>query len=186
MVIWGDVAYRKGLFFSPDYWRRYFKPVVKAIVEECHQHGLPVIYHGCGNVRRIFQDFIEIGVDAYNPLEAKAGMDVVALRRQLRPPDRILRQSGCDDLGRCAAGKRSDGWYSRSLTRPRGAGTSSSQITLCPATSPARITITWSGSCVSTGGIRSAGGVRPPRPVTCRSGLTDRTDAVYLGAEAID
>ena len=82
MVIWGDVAYRKDLFFSPDYWRKYFKPGVKAIVEVCHGHGLPVIYHGCGNVARIFEDFIEIGVDAYNPLEAKAGLDVVDLRRQ--------------------------------------------------------------------------------------------------------
>ena len=82
MVIWGDVAYRKDLFFSPEYWRKHFKPIVKALVDECHAHGLPVIYHGCGNVRRIFGDFIECGVDAYNPLEAKAGLDVVALRRQ--------------------------------------------------------------------------------------------------------
>jgi uroporphyrinogen-III decarboxylase len=82
MVIWGDVAYRKDLFFSPEYWRKHFKPVVKALVDECHAHGLPVIYHGCGNVRRIFGDFIECGVDAYNPLEAKAGLDVVDLRRQ--------------------------------------------------------------------------------------------------------
>jgi len=82
LVIWGDVAYRNGLFFSPGYWRKHFKPVVKALVDECHAHGLPVIYHGCGNVQQIFADFIEIGVDAYNPLEAKAGLDVVALRRQ--------------------------------------------------------------------------------------------------------
>jgi len=82
MVIWGDVAYVKDLFFSPEMWRRHFKPVVKAIVEECHAHGLPVIYHGCGNVRRIFEDFIEIGVDAYNPLEFKAGMDAIELRRR--------------------------------------------------------------------------------------------------------
>jgi uroporphyrinogen decarboxylase len=82
MVIWGDVAYKKGLLFSPEYWRRHFKPGVKALVELCHDHGLPVIYHGCGNVNRIFEDFIEIGVDAYNPLEAKAGLDVVDLRRR--------------------------------------------------------------------------------------------------------
>jgi len=81
MVIWGDVAYRKDLFFSPAYWRRHFKPVVKAIVDVCHARGLPVIYHGCGNVSRIFGDFIETGIDAYNPLEAKAGLDVVDLRR---------------------------------------------------------------------------------------------------------
>lgn len=82
MVIWGDVAYRKDLFFSPDYWRKHFKPIVKAVVDECHSRHLPVIYHGCGNVRRIFADFIELGVDAYNPLEAKAGLDVIELRRQ--------------------------------------------------------------------------------------------------------
>jgi len=82
MVIWGDVAYTKDVFFSPQYWRKHFKPIVKAIVEECHSQGLPVIYHGCGNVRRIFEDFIETGVDAYNPLEAKAGLDVVDLRRR--------------------------------------------------------------------------------------------------------
>jgi len=82
MVIWGDVAYRNGMLFSPEFWRRHLKPGVKALVEECHQHGLPVIYHGCGDARSIYEDFIEIGVDAYNPLEAKAGLDVVDLRRR--------------------------------------------------------------------------------------------------------
>ncbi len=82
MVIWGDVAYKKGMLFSPVYWRKVFKPGVQAMVEEVHSHGLPLIYHGCGNVNKIFEDFIELGVDAYNPLEAKAGMDVVDLRRR--------------------------------------------------------------------------------------------------------
>jgi len=82
MVIWGDVAYTRDMLFSPDYWRKHFKPEVKAIVDLCHKHGIPVIYHGCGNVQRIFEDYIEIGVDSYNPLEAKAGLDVVALRRK--------------------------------------------------------------------------------------------------------
>jgi hypothetical protein len=81
-VIWGDVAYRNGMFFSPDYWRAYFKPTVKAMIELCHKNDLPVIYHGCGNVKAILPDFIEMGLDAYNPLEAKAGMDVCELRRE--------------------------------------------------------------------------------------------------------
>ncbi|MBN8457713.1 MAG: hypothetical protein J0M04_07740 [Verrucomicrobia bacterium] len=80
-VIWGDVAYRNNMFFSPDYWRKYFKPAVKAMIGLCHENGLPVIYHGCGNVKAILPDFIEMGLDAYNPLEAKAGLDVCDLRR---------------------------------------------------------------------------------------------------------
>lgn len=82
MVIWGDVAYKKDMFFSPEFWRKHFKPGLKAMVDVCHENGLPVIYHGCGNVAKIFEDFIEVGVDAYNPLEAKTGLDVVDLRRK--------------------------------------------------------------------------------------------------------
>ncbi len=52
------------------------------MTESAHAAGLPVIYHGCGNVAALLPDFIEIGVDAYNPLEAKAGLDVVDLRRR--------------------------------------------------------------------------------------------------------
>jgi hypothetical protein len=81
-VIWGDVAYTKATFMAPAYWRAYFKPWVARMVEYAHAHGLPVIYHGCGNVSAILQDYIDMKVDAYNPLEAKAGLDVVALRRR--------------------------------------------------------------------------------------------------------
>ncbi len=81
-VIWGDVAYKQGTFMSPRYWRQYFKPWVAQMVAVAHAAGLPVIYHGCGNVKAIFPDYLEAGVDAYNPLEVKAGMDVLELRRQ--------------------------------------------------------------------------------------------------------
>ncbi len=81
-VIWGDVAFKKCTFMSPRYWREFFKPWVAQMAEAAHAAGLPVIYHGCGNVKAIFPDYIEMGIDAYNPLEAKAGMDVVGLRQQ--------------------------------------------------------------------------------------------------------
>ena len=79
-VIWGDVAYKESLLFDPEYWRQYFKPWVKAMIDECHKNSLPVIYHGCGNVNAIFEDFIGMGLDAYNPLEVKADMDAVRLK----------------------------------------------------------------------------------------------------------
>ncbi len=82
MVIWGDVAYKQTMLFDPEYWREYFKPWVKAMIDECHKNNLPVIYHGCGNIELIFEDFIEMGLDAYNPLEAKASMDALELKRK--------------------------------------------------------------------------------------------------------
>ena len=78
----GRRGLQKGNVFSPRYWREYFKPWVAQMAKEAHTRGLPVIYHGCGNVKSIFEDYIEMGIDAYNPLEVKAGMDCVELRRQ--------------------------------------------------------------------------------------------------------
>ena len=82
-VIWGDVAYKNSMFFSPDYWRQNFKPWVKAMTDYAHSKGLMVIYHGCGNVNPILEDYIEIGIDAMNPLEAKADLDSVELRKNM-------------------------------------------------------------------------------------------------------
>jgi uroporphyrinogen decarboxylase len=82
-VIWGDAAYKKGLFMGPGYWREYYKPTIARIIELCHSHGLPVIFHGCGNANSYLEDMIEIGLDGYNPLEAKADLDVVELRERL-------------------------------------------------------------------------------------------------------
>ncbi len=82
MYLWGDVAYRNGMFFSPATWRRMFKPHVKTLIDVCHEKGLMVVYHGCGNATPLYEDLIEIGLDGYNPLEAKAGLDVVELKKQ--------------------------------------------------------------------------------------------------------
>ena len=81
MVIWGDVAFKQTMLFDPEYWRQYFKQWVKAMIDECHKNNLPVIYHGCGNVSLIFEDFIKMGLDAYNPLEVKADMDALRLKK---------------------------------------------------------------------------------------------------------
>ncbi|HOE10559.1 MAG TPA: uroporphyrinogen decarboxylase family protein [bacterium] len=82
MYIWGDVAYRNGMLFGPTYWRKIFKPHVKNLIELFHENDLMVVYHGCGNARAVFDDFVEMGLDAYNPLEAKADLDAVELKKE--------------------------------------------------------------------------------------------------------
>ena len=84
MYIWGDIAYRNGMLFSPEVWRKVFKPHVKNIINLCHQHDLMVIYHGCGDARPIYGDLVQIGLDAYNPLEVKADLDVVKLKKEYK------------------------------------------------------------------------------------------------------
>jgi hypothetical protein len=81
MYVWGDVAYVNGMMFSPEIWRGHFKPIVERIIKTCHDAGLMVIYHGCGDARRIYEDFIRIGLDGYNPVECKAHLDAVEMQK---------------------------------------------------------------------------------------------------------
>jgi len=82
MYIWGDIACTSGMLFSPNLWRRLHKPQLRRLCDRIHEAGLKTIYHGCGNALPVFDDLIEAGVDCYNPLEAKAGLDAVELSRQ--------------------------------------------------------------------------------------------------------
>ena len=98
-VIWGDVAYKRGTFMRPDYWREYYKPWVKAIVEHAHAKGLDVIYHGCGNVNAIFQDYID---DRHRRLQPPGGQSRHGRSRSaaaLRTPNGLLRQQQHSGLG---------------------------------------------------------------------------------------
>ena len=86
MFIGGDVAYDKGLFFSPDTWRSFFKPLLANMCREFKRAkpDIKLLYHGCGNATAIFDELIECGVDAYQSLEVKAGLDVVELKKKYK------------------------------------------------------------------------------------------------------
>lgn len=81
LYMWGDVAYRNGMLFSPKLWREMFLPEIQRMCAVFHDMGMKIIYHGCGNASEIYNDLIDAGIDAYNPLEAKAGLDVTELKK---------------------------------------------------------------------------------------------------------
>jgi uroporphyrinogen decarboxylase len=86
MFIGGDVAYDKGLFYSPDTWRSFFKPLLRNMCREFKRAkpDIKLLYHGCGNATAIFDELIECGIDAYQSLEVKAGLDVVELKKKYK------------------------------------------------------------------------------------------------------
>ena len=86
MLVGGDVAYDKGMFFSPDMWREVFKPLLYNLCKAMKdaKPDIKLIYHGCGNALPIYEDLIECGLDVYNPLEVKAGIDVVELKQKYK------------------------------------------------------------------------------------------------------
>ncbi|MCX7591700.1 MAG: hypothetical protein N2255_08740 [Kiritimatiellae bacterium] len=77
-----DMGYKLHQFFSLTMYRELLKPVHKRACDWAKAKGVKVRMHSCGDVRPFVPELIEIGVDMLNPLEVKAGMDPVALKRQ--------------------------------------------------------------------------------------------------------
>ncbi len=76
-----DLGYRNGPFFSPEIYRELLFPHHKRLCDLFHSHGWKVILHSCGNVNIHVPALIEAGFDCLQPLEVKAGMDLVQLKK---------------------------------------------------------------------------------------------------------
>ena len=77
-----DLGYRNGLFFSPRAYRELLMPAHRRFLEPFKRRGLPCILHSCGCVKDLIPDFIEAGWTCLQPLEVKAGMDLVELKKK--------------------------------------------------------------------------------------------------------
>ena len=81
-VMWpDDMGFKHNQFFSIDTYRALLKPVQKRAVDWAHAKGIKAHLHSCGDVHPLVPEFIDIGIDALNPLEVKAGMDPIALKQ---------------------------------------------------------------------------------------------------------
>lgn len=80
--LFNDMGYRNAPFFSPKVYREIIKPADKRLFDFFHAQGMPVILHSCGNVAPLIPDLLDVGLDCLQPLEVKAGMDVLALKKE--------------------------------------------------------------------------------------------------------
>jgi uroporphyrinogen decarboxylase len=78
-----DFGTQKGLFCSPDMWRRFLRPGFKAFIDLGRQYGCRVAHHSCGSIKPIIPDLIECGLDVLNPVQPDVrDMDRRELKRQ--------------------------------------------------------------------------------------------------------
>lgn len=87
----GDLGSSTGLMASPEIYRDMVYPWHKAHVEEAHQHGLKVLKHCCGHTWPVIDELAEV-YDAYEGIQASAGMDIGKLKE--RVGDRICLWGG--------------------------------------------------------------------------------------------
>jgi len=68
------------------------KPVMKRAVDWAHSKGIYARLHSCGNVMPLVPEFVDIGIDCLNPMEVKAGMDPLAIKKQFG--DKLVLHGG--------------------------------------------------------------------------------------------
>ena len=76
---WGS---QQALLIQPEMWRDLFKPLYKDYVVIAHAHGKFALMHSDGNISSIYEDLVEIGVDAVN--SQLACMDLADLAARVK------------------------------------------------------------------------------------------------------
>lgn len=75
--LYEDLGYKDKLFCSPKTLEALIFPYYQEMVDFFHSYGLPVVLHSCGFQEPAIPLVIQAGFDALNPMEVKAGNDIL-------------------------------------------------------------------------------------------------------------
>lgn len=90
-----DLGTQLDLMVSPEQIERFVMPYTRRLVEQGHAHGYQVMHHCCGAVCKMIPAFIDAGVNALHPLQARAcNMDAETLASRFK--GRIAFVGGVD------------------------------------------------------------------------------------------
>lgn len=93
--VWEDLGYKNHPFMSPAMYRAQIFPAHKKLFDFAHSQGLPVVLHCDGYVEALVPALIEAGINCLQPLEVKAGMDLLKLKQRFG--DQIALVGGMDE-----------------------------------------------------------------------------------------
>lgn len=92
-VFWpDDLGYKNTPFFSTKMYRELVKPFHKRAAGWAHAKGVKAHLHSCGYILPHLPEILDAGIDALNPIERKAGMDVLKLKEEYG--DRLVLHGG--------------------------------------------------------------------------------------------
>ncbi len=77
-----DLGYRNSTFISPQMYRDLQFPSDRQVFHFFRDKGKAVILHSDGRVKSLIPQFLEAGISCLNPIETKAGMDLIELKHQ--------------------------------------------------------------------------------------------------------
>jgi len=93
-----DLAYKTGLMMSKEDFEKLLLPYYKRMIDEVHERGAYFIKHTDGKIWGILDLFLEVGIDAINPLEPVAGMNIGEVKRKYGDRVCLIGNIDCGDL----------------------------------------------------------------------------------------
>ena len=93
-----DYSANWGPMFSREDYENLVLPRFKRVVDAAHEEGVPVIKHSDGNLWPILDLIIDAGIDAINPLEPVAGMDLAEVKRAYGDRVCLIGNIDCGEL----------------------------------------------------------------------------------------
>ncbi len=81
LFLMDDWGQEEGLLFSPDMWRKYFKPGMERLFSMVKDSGAFLFFHSCGDIDCLIPELIEMGIDVLNPFQPEV-MDVYEIKRK--------------------------------------------------------------------------------------------------------
>jgi uroporphyrinogen decarboxylase len=93
--VWDDLGYKHTPFMSTAMYRELIMPAHKKLFAFVHSHKLPVVLHCDGFVEALIPSLIEAGIDCLQPIEIKAGMDLLRIKKNFG--DKIALIGGMDE-----------------------------------------------------------------------------------------
>lgn len=94
MWVWDDLGYKNGPFMSPAMYKELIMPAHKKLFGFARSRDLPIILHTDGFIEPLIPLLIEAGINCLQPMEVKAGMDPLRIKRQYG--DKIALIGGMD------------------------------------------------------------------------------------------
>ena len=93
-----DYAHRKAPIMSPEHFKTFVLPYLQEMVDLAEMKGVPFIKHTDGNLWPILDMIVDTGIDALDPLEPIADMDIGQVKEQYGHRIALAGNVDCGEL----------------------------------------------------------------------------------------
>lgn len=93
-----DYAHRKATIMSVKHFEEYCLPYLEKLTSAVHRKGVPLIKHTDGNIWSILDQMVDAGIDAIDPLEPLAGMDIGEVKEQYGDRVAVVGNVDCTEI----------------------------------------------------------------------------------------